>query len=308
MNQNVARMSWLAMLCVACVSSLFADEQRAAGREVIEIWPDQVPMPAEEETPEHWGKWGLVNVHTPTLTRYPADPKIANGLAILILPGGGYSQVCINHEGHRVGEWFSAKGVSAFVLKYRVKPYRHPVPLLDAQRAMRYIRHNAPKFGIDPDRIGVMGFSAGGHLAASLSVHHGLKLLTPTDQIDLISARPNFSVLVYPVISMAPEITHRGSRNNLIGSKPDAKLEELMSADRQVCQATPPAFLVHGQADKGVSPQNSEHYYAALQQHKVPSELVLVEGAGHGFGLRYAWADKCLTWLLATVPPRKRSK
>jgi acetyl esterase/lipase len=302
MGQKVVRMSWVAMLCAACVSPLSADEQRGKDRIVVELWPDGVPLQLEEKSPEHWGKWGFVEVHTPTLTLYPADPKVANGLGVLILPGGGYSQVCINHEGHRVGEWFSAKGVSAFVLKYRVKPYRHPVPLLDAQRAMRYIRHNAGKFGIDSDRIGVMGFSAGGHLAASLSVHHAMNVLAPTDELDRISAHPNFSVLVYPVISMDPKITHRGSRNNLIGSRPEAKLEELMSTDRQVTQATPPAFLVHGQADKGVSPQNSERYRAALQQNKVPSELVFVEGAGHGFGLRYGWADKCLKWLLATVP------
>ncbi len=304
MDKKGAMTRLIAMLTLCGSSLLFADEQRAADREVVDIWPEPVPLRLTEPKAEHWGRWGLVEVHTPTLTLYPAPKEKATGLGVLIIPGGGYSQVCINHEGHRIGEWFSANGVSAFVLKYRVRPYQHPVPLLDAQRAMRFIRHNGRTFGVDPDRIGVMGFSAGGHLAASLSVHHGMELPVPADQLDRVSARPNFSILIYPVVSMDPDITHRGSRNNLIGSKPDAQMAELMSADRQVTPATPPAFLVHGTADTGVRPQNSERYYMALQHHNVPAELMLVDGAGHGFGLRHGWADQCLQWMLKTVPPR----
>ena len=284
---------------------LYAKEKPGKDKEVIKLWPNEVPllMKDNQET-ERWDKWGVINVNNPTLTIYPADKKKANGMAILVIPGGGYRQVCINHEGHRIGDWFSSHGVSAFVLKYRCKPYKHPVPLMDAQRALRWIRINAKKYDIDPNKIGVIGFSAGGHLASSLSVHYAMKTREPKDRIDSVSARPDFAVLLYPVISMDPKITHRGSRNNLIGGKPEAKMAELMSTEKQVTKNTPPTYLVHGKADRGVKPKNSELFYEALKKNQVPTELLYIEKGGHGFGLGGGWPDKCLKWLKAILPSK----
>lgn len=295
--------TFIVLLVLVLGISLIADEQPGKFEEVFKLWPNEVQfqLSKEKQQPEKWGKWGFVNVHEPTLAYYPAKKEKANGMAILVIPGGGYSQVCINHEGHRVGEWFSDHGIAAFVLKYRCQPYQHPVPLMDAQRALRLIRFNAKKFNIKPDRIGVIGFSAGGHLASSLSVHYDLKTKDAKDEIDKVSARPDFAVLLYPVISMEPGIVHQGSRNNLIGKNPDPKLLELMSTDKQVNKNTPPTFLVHGKADKGVLPKNSELYLAALKENKVPAELLMVDNAGHGFGLGNNWADKCLEWLVKTL-------
>ncbi len=298
---------WIFVLVLTfCMSlSLFADEKPGKDKEVIKLWVKDVPsqIKANPKT-EKWRKWGFVDINDPTLTIYPADKKKTNGMAILVIPGGGYSQVCINHEGHRVGELFSSHGVSAFVLKYRCKPYMHPVPLMDAQRAMRWIRFNAKKFNIDPEKIGVIGFSAGGHLASSLSVHYGMKTSDPKDRIDTVSARPDFTVLVYPVISMDMAITHKGSRLNLLGRKPDDKMVDLMSTDKQINNTTPPTYLVHGKADKSVIPKNSELYYEALKKNQVPTELLYIDKARHGFGLNGGWPDKCLKWLIKNVNSR----
>lgn len=293
----------IVLLILSLGISLNAQEKPGKFEEVFKLWPNEVPLQLKQEKqePEKWGKWGFVNIHEPTLTYYPAQKEKANGMAILVIPGGGYGQVCINHEGHQVGEWFSKHGVSAFVLKYRCKPYSHPVPLMDAQRALRFIRFNAKKFGVKADKIGVIGFSAGGHLASSLSVHYNLKTNKAIDRIDTVSARPDFAILLYPVISMDMAVTHKGSRYNLIGRKPDEKMVEMMSTDKQVSKNTPPTYLVHGKADKGVLPKNSELFSAALNLNNVTTELLLVDKAGHGFGLRYNWPEKALPWITKTL-------
>lgn len=279
-----------------------AQEQRPADAPVITIWPEgKIPLQQELDKPEYWERWGMFNVTKPTLTIYPASPDKADGTAMLILPGGGYSCVCMNHEGHKVGQWLSQHGISAFVLKYRCKPFKHPVPLLDAQRALRLIRHDAAKYHINPNRIGVMGFSAGGHLAATLSTIGTQTFNPPIDEIDKLSARLNYSVLVYPVITLTQDFAYRGAITNLLKSASDTQTATLLSPELQVTDNTPPAILVHGDQDKGVIVKNSELYRDALLARKIPAKLILVEGAGHGFGLRDAWANECLTWIHQTL-------
>lgn len=281
---------------------LHAQEQRPADAQVMDIWPGTPPLHKALEQPETWKQWGLINVNTPTLTIYPAAPDKADGTAILILPGGGYNMVCMNHEGHKVAQWLSERGIAAFVLKYRCKPYKHPVPLLDAQRAMRVIRHDAAKYKIDPQRVGVMGFSAGGHLAAALSTIGSQTFNPPIDDIDQLSARPAYTVLGYPVITLTEDFAYRGCVVNMLGNKPDLTMATLLSPEKQVTADTPPAFMVHGTADKGVIPKNSELYRDALTTRNITAKLVMVEGAGHGFGLRETWATQCLQWIHQVMP------
>jgi len=278
-------------------TSALSKEQVGKHQGIIPVWPGEVPLQQDgPHKPEVWEKWGLINVHNPTLTIYPAPPEIANGLSILVIPGGGYSKVCINHEGHRVANWYNKLGFSAFVLKYRVK-YTHPAPLTDAQRAIRYIRYHAEKYNLNPNKIGVIGFSAGGHLASTLSVHYDMKTYEPKDAIDKVSARPDFSILIYPVISMKPGITYGGCRLHLIGKDADENLTDFWSSEKQVDSNTSPAFLVHGTADTAVIPKNSELYIEALNKHDVPAQYYPIEGKGHGFGLGYGWFDPCYKWV-----------
>jgi acetyl esterase/lipase len=299
MLRNLTTLAALVLIGASSLGVAGAGETPGKNDGVINLWPDKVPLQKTgKQEPEFWNRSGWSNVHTPTLTLYPAAKEKANGIAVLIIPGGSYSKVCINHEGHRGADWLNKQGISAFVLKYRMKPYNHPVPLMDAQRAMRWIRSHAAQYGIDPEKIGVMGFSAGGHLAASLSVHYDMKTREPEDAVDALSARPNFSALIYPVISMRKGLTHGGSRHNLIGPRPTAEIVTLMSTDEQVGPQTPPAFLVHGTSDTAVKPANSERYLAALKKHGIPGQLVLIEGKGHGFGLGFGWPEKFHRWIL----------
>jgi len=191
-------------------------------------------------------------------------------------------------------------GITAFVLKYRLgsAKYRHPVELGDAQRALRIVRANADAWKIDPKRIGIMGFSAGGHLASSAATHYTGGEPNSADPIEKASSRPDIQILIYPVITMGPG-THMGSRNNLLGPKPDQALIDLMSNEKQVNDKTPPAFLVHSTLDKTVPVSNSDSYVEALKKFNVPHEYVRGEIGGHGFGLTKDWDEKCLTWLRA---------
>lgn len=213
----------------------------------------------------------------PTVDIYLAPKDKATGTAVVVLPGGGYGGLAMSHEGQQIAEFFNANGVAAFVTRYRhAKRYQHPIPMQDAQRAIRYVRVNAAKFGVKPDRIGVMGFSAGGHLAATVS--------TQFETVDGISSRPDFSILCYPVISFV-EFTHTGSRNNLLGRDPSPELVKRMSAELSVTKETPPTFLFHTDADTGVPPENSVLYYRALRQNKIPAEMHIFRTGKHGVGL-----------------------
>jgi acetyl esterase/lipase len=192
----------------------------------------------------------------------------------------------MDHEGRQVAAYLNAMGVTAFVLKYRLGPrYRHPIQLGDAQRAIRLARSRAVEFGVRPDRIGMMGFSAGGHLTATAGTHFSDGAADAADAVDRVSSRPDFLILGYPVVSFDPAVAHMGSRRNLLGDNPDPKLVEDLSNELRVSAQTPPTFLFHTNADTGVVPENSVRFYLALRQAKVPAEMHIFENGPHGVGL-----------------------
>ncbi len=246
------------------------------------LWPSGTP-----------GAVGTEDVDKPTLSIYLPESANANGTAVVVCPGGGYSHLAMDHEGRQVAGWLNSNGVAAFVLKYRLGPrYRHPAPLQDALQAIKTVRSRAAAFRVAPDRIGIWGFSAGGHLAASAST-----------RFDSAEGRPDFTILAYPVISFTAEYTHKGSRRNLLGDAPDSQLAESLSLEKQVTPRTPPAFLFHTNADTGVPPENSVAYYLALRKAGVPAELHIYLEGKHGVGLAPAdavlssWAGRLLDWM-----------
>ncbi len=245
-------------------------------------------------------------VSIPTLSIFFTKEIKQNQTAVIILPGGGYSHLAFDKEGTKVAEWLNSLGIVAFVLKYRlpselIMTNKTIGPLQDAQEAMRIVRLNAAKWNIDPNKIGIMGFSAGGHLASTLSTHYDERVYETSSKI---SARPDFSLLIYPVISMENEITHKGSQTSLLGDNPSKDLIDSFSNEKKVTAQTPPAFLVHATDDTAVLPENSINYYLALKKNGVTSELHLYEKGGHGFGLGVKdtskfWTRDCEEWLKA---------
>jgi acetyl esterase/lipase len=245
------------------------------------------------------------NISTPSLEMF--IPENPNGSAVVICPGGAYSYLSYDKEGLDIAKWFNTLGFTAFILKYRLPAEGHRqgtnVPLMDAQRAVRFIRAHAGKWGIDTQKIGIIGFSAGGHLASTCGTMYERKVYEPIDSVDQESARPDFMILMYPVISMEDGITHAGSKKNLLGDSPDLKTVELFSTQTQVDQNTPPTFLVHATDDRTVIPENSLLFYYALQESHIPCEMHIFEKGGHGFGIRQAtgplskWPQLCEKWL-----------
>lgn len=242
----------------------------------------------------------------PTLTVFLPEHDGPPTSAIIICPGGGYGFLAFDHEGINEAKWFQQRGVAAFVLKYRlpVNGYRHPVPMLDAQRAIRLVRARAAEWHLDPAKIGIMGFSAGGHLASTVDTHYDSGNAQATDAIDHVSSRPDFAVLVYAVISMKDGITHAGSKANLLGPNPDPALVASLSNETQVTPQTPPTLLVHAEDDHAVPIENSRLMYAALQKAGVPSALQEYPHGGHGFGFGNnpdhsppGWLDHAYAWL-----------
>ena len=209
--------------------------------------------------------------------------------------------LAVQPEGHGIAAWLNKHGVTGVVLEYRMPAGRHAVPLLDAQRAIRTVRANAKVWNIDPTRIGIIGFSAGGHLASTAATHFDAGKPDATDAVEKVSCRPDFAILIYPVISMG-ELTHGGSRNNLLGKSPSAELIELYSNEKQVTDKTPPTFLAHPLDDTVVVPANSQLFYEALQAHKVPSQYLELPSGGHGLNgykgpMWDAWQTQSLAWL-----------
>lgn len=224
-------------------------------------------------------------VKVPTLTIF--KPKKPNGIAIVICPGGGYLHLAINKEGYKVAEWLNSLGITAIVLKYRlpsdlIMKDKSIGPLQDVQEAMRYVRKNAKDWNLNENKIGVMGFSAGGHLASTLATHYN-KIVY--EVLDGSSAKPNFSILIYPVISMEETITHKGSKNNLLGKSPSKAIVDEFSNDKQVDSLMSPTFIVHATDDRSVPVENSIMYYLALNNNNVATELHVYNEGGHGFGL-----------------------
>jgi acetyl esterase/lipase len=241
------------------------------------------------------GTLGDADTDKPTLTVYRAS-RAAVGTGIIVAPGGGYGALAVDHEGRQVAAFFNAMGISAFVLKYRLGPrYHHPIQLGDAQRAIRLVRSRAQEFGIADDRLGMMGFSAGGHLTATAGTRFDAGLADAVDPVDRASSRPSFLILGYPVISFDPAVAHAGSVRNLLGENPDATLRDALSADLQVTPQTPPTFLFHTTNDAAVPVENSVRFYLALRKAKVACEMHIFEAGPHGVGL--ALADQALgTW------------
>ena len=281
-------------------------------QESVSIWTKAIPNSIYNEDYKETfrlddaGKaTGIKNVTEPTLKIFLADNKNTNNTAVVICPGGGYGHLSYVKEGDNVAEWLNSFGISAFVLKYRLPSAiimndKTIGPLQDAQEAMRLLRRNAEKWHLDPTKIGIIGFSAGGHLAATVSTHYNEKVY----ESDTTSARPDFSMLIYPVISMEDGITHQGSKENLLGKNASHDLMIKYSNEKQVDKNTPPTFLVHATDDGSVPVENSINYYLALKKNKIPVEMHIYENGGHGFGLgthgtHTNWPKAAENWLIA---------
>lgn len=292
------------------IGIIFFASTLSAQTRTIRLWPDGVPNSKKDSAYQQRyftaKKLREANIKNPILDYYPAPTEEANGTAIIICPGGGYTHLSIVYEGSAVAKWLNTLGITAFVLKYRLPSSKIMIdknigPLQDAQRAMRIVRSHAKQWKINPHKIGIMGFSAGGHVASTLSTHYSQNVY---DVKDTVSARPDFSILLYPVISMKKEITHMGSRIALLGKTPNPAIVKLYSNELQVTKNTPPAFLVQAMNDPAVSVQNSIDYALALKKYKIPVELHLYERGGHGFGLaentkntESSWPEACANWL-----------
>lgn len=252
------------------------------------------------------GALGTTPADTPTLTYYAAYGRSTSGTAVIVAPGGGYGNLALNHEGRQVANWFNAQGVAAFVLRYRLGPkYRHPIPLTDALRAVRLVRSRAGEFNVRADRIGFMGFSAGGHLASTVATLFEAGSDAAADPVDRMSSRPDFVILGYPVITSSGPYVHAGSFRNLLGDAPAPDLLAGLSTDTRVTANTPPTFLFHTNADRAVPPENSVLFYMALRKAGVPAELHIFEPGAHGVGLAMndpvlaAWPPLLSQWLRA---------
>ncbi len=243
---------------------------------IIKIWPNGAEesngITEEEKEDAEGGR--IHNISEASMKVFPADPKKNTGIAILICPGGGYTLEAAQHEGTQFAEWYAANGITAIVLKYRLPNQHHQIPLKDTQEAMRIIRKNASQWGVDPKKIGVSGFSAGGHLASTLLTHFEA------------GCRPDFGILFYPVVSMKESITHAGSRKNLLGEKYDKNLVSLYSNEEQVKEDTPPTLLLLSDDDKTVIPQNSTLFYNALKTNNIPASMYIFPEGGHGWGFK----------------------
>lgn len=297
MKKHLLTLSFLSLTCMAIAQTempLYADSI-----------PNSIPGPDKQTgVVGADGKLRIGNVTRPTLTIYPAPKEKANGTAIIICPGGGYSMLAASHEGSDVARRFNEMGVTAFVLKYRLPndstmPNKEIGPVQDAQRAIQLVREKAAEWNVDPKHVGLMGFSAGGHLASTAGTHFKHHYIEAGRRDNL---RPDFLILGYPVISFSDSIGHKGSRNRLLGEHPTEEKIKEYSNELQVTKKTPPTFLVHAKDDKTVPVANSQHFYEALKEHKVPTELYLYENGGHGFGMinktsDVKWMDLLEQWL-----------
>lgn len=277
---------------ITLFSVSFALAQKPPAPQVELLWPGGAP-----------GALGNDDTDRPSLTIYLPQSNGAKS-GVVVCPGGGYAMLAVDHEGKQIADWLNARGVAAFVLRYRLGPkYHHPVELGDAQRALRFVRSHATDYGVAADKIGIWGFSAGGHLASTAGTHFDAGNPGAADPVDRASARPDFMVLCYPVISFTTAYTHRGSLRNLLGENPDPQLAASLSNETQVTAQTPPAFLFHTTTDSGVPPENSVLFYLALRKAGVPAELHIYEQGPHGVGLALfdpilsAWSRQLEPWM-----------
>ena len=257
----------------------------------------------------------ISKVQVPDIAVYLPAKRNATGQAVLVCPGGGYAVLAYDWEGSDIAKWLNSKGIAAIVLKYRLPNAKsnitpHLTPLMDAKRGMRHIRAHAAEWNINPGKVGVMGFSAGGHLASTLGTQFDAGDASAQDSIERFSSRPDFMVLVYPVISMNSKYTHSGSKGNLLGANPDTALVQRYSGELNVTTATPPTFLIHATDDTAVPVENSLLFYGALKDKNVPAEMHIYPYGGHGFGLAIGkgylqtWNERLADWL-AAMPAKK---
>ena len=284
---------------IGCAAAL------AQASNVIPLWPEGVPGARANPGAEQLKDGRISNVSEPTLTLVGPAVDRPNGAAAIICPGGGYVRLSTDREGTQYANWLSGLGVTTFVLKYRMQEFGHPAPLQDVLRAVRTVRSRAREFGIDPARIGVMGSSAGGHLAASAGTLFDMPAGRTGAALDATSGRPDFLMLMYPVITMEPPAAHMGSRVALLGKAPSAELVTQMSLEKQVTSATPPTLLIHTQEDQSVPVENSILFYQALTRARVPAEMYLLERGSHGMGMKDGlgtssdWPRRAEEWLRA---------
>lgn len=278
-----------------------ADAPQKAEPEKLKLWNGKAPV--GDGTFED--RNAQITVH---------KPDKPNGAALVICPGGGYGGLVTGAEGHGIATWLNRYGITGVVLEYRLPKAQPYVPLLDAQRAIRTVRANAKAWGVDPAKVGIIGFSAGGHLASTAGTHFDDGDLKADDPIDRNGCRPDFMILIYPVVTMS-EKTHGGSRNNLLGKNPEEKMVALFSNEKQVTAKTPPAFLAHAKDDRVVVPDNSQAFYDALQTQKVPAKYLELPSGGHGLNgykgpMWDAWQEQSLAWLaeLKFIPAVDKAK
>lgn len=280
----------LMMICVPLFALLLVDASVGDDTQPprISLWNNHAPIDREKFA--EGDAW--ITVHR---------PEKGNGTAVVICPGGGYGTLVTGGEGHGIAQWLNRHGITGVVLEYRLPAGRAFVPLLDAQRAIRTVRANAKDWGVDPARVGIMGFSAGGHLASTAGTHFDEGDADAADPVNRLGCRPDFMILVYPVITM-DDTTHRGSRGRLLGDTPSEELIELFSNEKQVSAKTPPTFLAHAVDDKPVPIEHSRVFHKALQTHQVPSKLLELPSGGHGLNgyqgpMWDAWQEQSLAWL-----------
>ncbi len=274
----------------------------SGAQNIVPLYNDSIPGEKQHEDKEYDENGIYFAVSEPTLTIYLPQNRSEIKAAVVICPGGGYHAVCASYEGHKIARAMVEKGVAAFILKYRLPSDRtctnkSIAPLQDAQKAIKIVRDNATNWGIDKNRIGIMGFSAGGHLASTAGTHYSKNYIENKEGTSL---RPDFMILVYPVISMQPELTHVGTRNNLLGANPDEELVELFSNEKQVTEDTPPAFITHAEDDDVVSVENSIRFYEALKARNVLVDMHLFSKGKHGYPLEPAasnWLEYVFKWM-----------
>ena len=283
---------------VLCLSPLLAAEPPR----VIDLWPEGVPDLNADAGPERDDGTGrFTNIHHPTLTLFA--PEKPNGTAIIYAPGGGYIRVAGGANGGEIARWLNSLGVTVFMLKYRNVEYGHPAPLRDALRAVRMVRSRAAEFGVKPDRIGMLGGSAGGHLTASAGTLFDAPEGRTGAALDAVSGRPDFLVLIFPVITMQAPFAHGTSRRALLGDNPTDELKHRLSVDEQVTKDTPPTFLVHSTADTTVPVENSLLFFSAMRRAKAPIEMHLYPRGPHGSGMdpklgpTAEWPKHCESWM-----------
>ncbi len=280
---------------------------------ILPLWKDHIPnqLPNHKEEVESLKDPGLLwieNVQDPSIEVFLPAKANANGKAVLICPGGGYEGLAYDWEGTDIAKLLNSKGIAGIVLKYRLPDpasfsNHSSVPLQDAQRALKMIRYHAGEWNIKPDKIGVMGFSAGGHLASTLGTHFTKKVYSVSDAVETLSARPDFMILIYPVISMKKTITHNGSREALLGNNPSLAMIDEYSNELQIKSNTPPVFILHASDDNSVSVKNSTGFYNALKEKQISVEMHIYPEGGHGFSLAMdnkhlkTWPQRLFDWL-----------